>query len=67
MVKGKKMAKGKDHVSVVPASELCPADDDNRDSLAVPISPALAKLRYDLLLRRGEAWGVGPWVPSRTN
>ncbi len=69
MAESKKMAKTKARGEGNPQADVCLPD-----SLLTPkiemdtavLTPELVKLRYDLLVRRGKAWGVGiPATPKR--
>jgi hypothetical protein len=56
------MAKAKAHGAGEPvATEFCPPDSLKIEADTVALTPELVKLRYDLLVRRGRAWGLQHW------
>jgi len=57
------MAQKKVKFGVEPTADSCSPIPTTIDIENVVFSPELVKLRYDLLVRRGQAWGVGQWLP----
>ncbi len=62
------MAKEKPLIGVEPpVLDNCPPDFPKIEMENVVLSPELVKLRYDLLVRRGKAWGASHWWPAHSN
>lgn len=46
----------------LPAADFCPPAPDECEDDFIVLTPEMARLRFDLLIRKSAAWSENPWL-----